>query len=123
GASGPLAARQGVARLVQRQRQRRDAAREQASSDNRRALALVGIGGLFALALALATVSAILSAVRRPLDELVGAAGRLAAGDTSVRVDEEGPGELVELATPSTRWPPTCSASAASWRPSASACG
>jgi nitrogen fixation/metabolism regulation signal transduction histidine kinase len=97
GATGPLAARQAVARLVERQRVRRDVARDKASSDNRRALILVGIGGLLALALALATVSAILAAIRRPLDELVGAAERLAAGDTSVRVDEEGPGELVEL--------------------------
>ena len=97
GATGPLAARQAVARLVERQRVRRDDARDQASSDNRRALALVGIGGLFALVLALATVSAILSAVRRPLDELVAAAERLAGGDLAVRVDEEGPGELVEL--------------------------
>src|SRR5207244_8774550 len=61
------------------------------------AIALVAIGGVLALVLALGLVSAILAAVRRPLEDLVDAAGELAAGKPDVHVDERGPGELAEL--------------------------
>jgi signal transduction histidine kinase/DNA-binding response OmpR family regulator len=95
--AGPLATRRAVADLVDRQRVRRDQARRTAERETRQAIAIVAVGGLLAVLLALALVSAILSTVRRPLDDLVDAAGRLAAGHPDVNVDERGPGELAEL--------------------------
>src|SRR5205823_12374069 len=96
-ATGALAARRAISALVDRQRVRRDHARQVASDATRTAIAVVAIGGVLALLLALGLVSAILAAVRRPLDDLVGAAGALAEGQRDVHVDERGPGELAEL--------------------------
>src|SRR5947199_196806 len=96
-ARGALATRRDIAALVDRQHARRDQARDQAGKDTRTAIAVVAIGGVLALLLALGLVSAILAAVRRPLDELVGAAGALASGEPDVHVEERGPGELAEL--------------------------
>src|SRR3954468_4708876 len=95
--NGALAARRAISALVDRQRVRRDQARKVASDATRTAIAVVAVGGVLALLLALGLVSAILAAVRRPLDELVDAAGALAAGGADVSVDERGPGELAEL--------------------------
>ena len=96
-ATGALASRQAIAALVDRQRVRRDEAQATAGDETREAIALVAIGGVLALVLALGLVSAILAAVRRPLEDLVDAAGELAAGKPDVHVDERGPGELAEL--------------------------
>jgi signal transduction histidine kinase/CheY-like chemotaxis protein len=95
--NGALAARRAISALVDRQRVRRDQARKVASDATRTAIAVVAIGGVLALLLALGLVSAILAAVRRPLDELVDAAGALASGEPDVHVEERGPGELAEL--------------------------
>ena len=99
GAQGALAARQAIAALSDRQRVRREHARDIAGTDTRESIAVVAVGGVLALLLALGLVSAILAAVRRPLDELVDAAGDLAAGKPDVKVEERGPGELAELGT------------------------
>src|SRR5207237_2963187 len=77
-ATGALASRQAIAALVDRQRVRRDEAQATAGDETREAIALVAIGGVLALVLALGLVSAILAAVRRPLEDLVDAAGELA---------------------------------------------
>jgi signal transduction histidine kinase/FixJ family two-component response regulator len=55
-------------------------------------------GGVLALLAALALVAALVGSLRRPLDDLVGATDRLAAGDLGARVHEDGPGELRALA-------------------------
>ncbi len=98
GGRGALAARRAIAVLVDRQAERRATAREEASGDSRRALLLVGAFGVLAAVLAFAVVTAILNALRRPLDELSDAAHRLAGGDVDVRVREDLPGELAALA-------------------------
>src|SRR3954468_17878853 len=96
-ASGALAARQAIAALSDRQRAPREPARDIAGEETPESIAVVAVGGVLALLLALGLVSAILAAVRRPLDELVDAAGALASGEPDVHVEERGPGELAEL--------------------------
>jgi signal transduction histidine kinase len=86
-----------TAQLQARQRARRVAARSRARSDSRRAIVLIAIAGLLALAGALALVTAIVGAMRRPLDELVAATRGLAAGEVGQRVLPAGPRELREL--------------------------
>jgi signal transduction histidine kinase/ActR/RegA family two-component response regulator len=97
-AGGPLArARTYSTRLQARQQQRQAAARAKARSDSRRAIVLVAVAGLLALVAALALVTALVSSLRRPLDELVEATRALAGGDLERRVDPGGPRELREL--------------------------
>jgi signal transduction histidine kinase/DNA-binding response OmpR family regulator len=80
--------------LVALQSLRRGEASDEASSRTRTALILVAAFGILAVVLALLALSAVLTALRRPIDALVDAAGRLAAGDLHVRVDDDLPGEL-----------------------------
>lgn len=94
----PLAARESLAVLARRQRERLEEARDEAASDSRAAVLAAGAGGILALIAALILVSAMVGAVRRPLDRLVAAARRLAGGDLTTRVDEDGPAELRTLA-------------------------
>src|SRR5207249_6663589 len=70
-------------------------------------LGLVGLGGsarlaaVVVLALGIAAISVIGRSIGRataPLDDLVGAAGRVEAGHLSARVDERGPREVRSLA-------------------------
>jgi len=98
GARAPLAARESLARLARRQSTRIEEARDEAASDSRNAALAAVAGGILALIAALILVSAMVGSVRRPLDRLVAAARRIAGGDLSARVDEEGPGELRALA-------------------------
>jgi signal transduction histidine kinase/DNA-binding response OmpR family regulator/HAMP domain-containing protein len=93
-----LQARRSITSLVLRQSARRHAARHAATRDSRRALIAVAVAGGLALIGALALAAALIGAIRRPLDNLVRAAGRLASGDRSARVPPGGPGELDELA-------------------------
>jgi signal transduction histidine kinase/CheY-like chemotaxis protein/HAMP domain-containing protein len=97
--SGTLAARNPLTAISQRQTARVDDARHHARERSRRALiAIIAAGGL-ALLVALGLVAILVAALRRPLDELVGASAKLASGDQSARVDEdEGPDELRALA-------------------------
>ena len=97
-AAGGTAARGAVAALSARQAQRIGGARATARHDTRVAVAVIVAGGALALLAALALVAALVSSLRRPLDELVSATGRLAAGDLAARVREDGPGELRALA-------------------------
>ncbi len=95
---GPLQQARALAAEIQtRQQVRQQTARKKARSDSRRALILVIAAGLLALVGALALIAALVSAMRRPLDELVGATRDLAAGQLDRRVDASGPRELLEL--------------------------
>ena len=83
--------------LVTRQRRRRAQARETAGDRTRTALiTAIGAGGL-ALLGAVTLIAALIGSIRRPLDELVTATQKLAAGDLSERVEPSGPLELREL--------------------------
>jgi signal transduction histidine kinase len=70
---------------------------ETASRRSDRAIAL-GVGGLVLSTLLIIGFGLYLArSIRRPLDRVAAGAGRLAAGELSVRLDETGPGELGEL--------------------------
>jgi signal transduction histidine kinase/CheY-like chemotaxis protein len=97
--SGPLArARRLAAQLQNRQAARQAQARRQARSDSRRALLLVIVAGVLALGGALALITVLVRAMRRPLDDLVQATHSLAEGKLEQRVEPSGPRELQDLA-------------------------
>ena len=97
--SGPLAASRALATQLQtRQAVREQSARAQARSDSRRALLLVIVAGVLALGGALALITVMVRAMRRPLDELVEATHSLAEGKLEQRVAPSGPRELQDLA-------------------------
>ena len=83
--------------LVARQRARRASARETARDKTRTALATALAAGALALLGAITLIAALISSIRRPLDELVSATQKLAAGDLTERVEPSGPLELREL--------------------------
>jgi two-component system, OmpR family, sensor histidine kinase BaeS len=91
--SGGEAARQ----QVTRQAERRNELRDEISADTRDTALLVAAGLLAGLTGALLLFSGLISSMRRPLEELVGAAGRLAAGDRSARVEVGGLSETATL--------------------------
>jgi signal transduction histidine kinase len=97
-ANGPLARSHTLAtRLQARQQARQSEARAKARSQSRRAVILVAVAGVLALIGALALITALVSSMRRPLDELVDATRALAAGELERRVDASGPRELQDL--------------------------
>lgn len=96
--AGALASvRTPAAEIQARQQLRESAARSQARSDSRRAIVLIAIAGLLALAGALALILALVRGMSRPLDELVHATRGLAVGELERRVKPSGPRELQEL--------------------------
>lgn len=84
-------------RTVHRQAQRRSELRDEISGDTRDTALLVAAGLLAGLTGALLLFSGLISSMRRPLEELVDAAGRLAAGDRSARVEVGGLSETATL--------------------------
>jgi len=81
---------------VIREGKRREELRDEISADTRDTALLVAAGLIAGLTGALLLFSGLISSMRRPLEELVDAAGRLAAGDRSARVAVGG---LAETAT------------------------
>ena len=92
-------AREASEELIARQRERRAGARETAQDASRSALLTAAGAGVVALLGALALIVALIGSIRRPLDQLVSATKKLAAGDLSGRVEPSGPQELRELST------------------------
>jgi len=84
--------------LSARQEERRDEARDEAHDDTRRSVIAAVAAGLAALIGAVALIALLVAAMRRPLEQLVGATGRLAGGDLDSRVEPSGPRELRDLA-------------------------
>ena len=82
---------------VTAQADRRAELRDQISSDTRDTAILVAAGLIAGLTGALLLFSGLIASMRRPLEELVGAAGRLAAGDRSARVEVGGLSETATL--------------------------
>ena len=98
GASSELRfVRDAIGDLALRQRARRADARETATSRSRTALLAIGLGGGLALVAVLAFLTVLIRTMRRPLDDLVDATRRMAAGDLAVRVTPAGPRELSAL--------------------------
>ena len=96
--SALLTARELSRDLSARQEERRDEAREEADDDTRRSVIFAIVAGLAALIGAAALITLLVASMRRPLDQLVGATGRLAEGDLDSRVEPSGPRELRDLA-------------------------
>ena len=96
--AAPLAARAPLSRMSARQDVRIREARDEAKTDTRRSIIAIAAGGGLALLVAIVLIAALVAAVRRPLDDLVGASERLAGGDDDARVREDGPDELRALA-------------------------
>lgn len=82
---------------VEQQGDRRSELRDDISGDTRDTALLVAAGLLAGLTGALLLFSGLISSMRRPLEELVAAAGRLAAGDRSTRVEVGGLSETATL--------------------------
>ena len=91
------AVRRAVALLAERQRVRREVARDTAASHSRTAIVAIGVGAGLALVAVLAFLTLLIRAMHRPLDDLVTATRQMAAGDLSVRVTAAGPTELEAL--------------------------
>jgi signal transduction histidine kinase len=79
------------------QRNRRSELRDQISSDTRDTALLVAAGLVAGLTGALLLFSGLIASMRDPLEELVDAAGRLAAGDRRTRVEVGGLSETATL--------------------------
>ena len=82
---------------VASQQIRRDELRDQISSDTRDTALLVAAGLVAGLTGALLLFSGLIASMRQPLEELVDAAGRLAGGDRSARVEVGGLSETATL--------------------------
>lgn len=82
---------------VTAQAERRSELRDQISADTRDTTLLVAAGLIAGLTGALLLFSGLIASMRRPLEELVGAAGKLAAGDRSARVEVGGLSETATL--------------------------
>jgi signal transduction histidine kinase len=78
---------------------RRAELRDKISSDTRDTALLVAAGLIAGLTGALLLFSGLISSMRRPLEELVDASGRLAGGDRSARVKVGGLSETAALGT------------------------
>ncbi len=87
----------GARAIVAEQIRRRGELRDQISGDTRDTALLVAAGLIAGLTGALLLFSGLISSMRRPLEELVDAAGRLAAGDRSTRVEVGGLSETATL--------------------------
>ncbi len=86
-------------RVIVREEANRAHLRDSISGDTRDTLILVGAGLIAGLIGALLLFTGLIVALRRPLEELVAAAGRLAAGDRSARVEVGGLAETAALGT------------------------
>jgi len=83
--------------VVAQQAQHRSELRDEISGDTRDTALLVAAGLLAGLTGALLLFSGLISSMRRPLEELVTAAGRLASGDRGARVEVGGLSETATL--------------------------
>jgi signal transduction histidine kinase len=82
---------------VAAQSERREELRDQIAADTRDTTLLVAAGLIAGLTGALLLFSGLIASMRRPLEELVDAAGRLAGGDRSARVEVGGLSETATL--------------------------
>jgi signal transduction histidine kinase/DNA-binding response OmpR family regulator len=96
--SALLTARELSRDLSARQEERRDEARDEANDDTRQSVITAVATGLAALVGVVALITLLVASMRRPLDQLVGATGRIAGGDLDSRVEPSGPRELRDLA-------------------------
>ena len=96
--SALLTARELSRDLSARQRERRAEARDDVDDETGRLVVVAAATGLAALIAAMALIAFLVSSMRRPLDDLVDATGKLAEGELGSRVEPSGPRELRHLA-------------------------
>jgi two-component system, OmpR family, sensor histidine kinase BaeS len=84
---------------IRREAANRENLRHSISGDTRDTVILVGAGLIAGLLGALLLFVGLITAMRRPLEALVAAAGRLAGGDRSARVEVGGVSEVATLGT------------------------
>ncbi len=87
----------GARAAIANQARRRSELRDQISGDTRDTALLVAAGLIAGLTGALLLFSGLIASMRRPLEELVDAAGRLAGGDRGARVEVGGLSETATL--------------------------
>ena len=80
--------------LASRQQERREEEQDTVRNRSQNAALAIGFGAGFALVSVLAFLTLLIRAMRRPLDDLVGATRRMSSGDLSARVEAGGPREL-----------------------------
>lgn len=105
GRAPPLAAQTRLAqrvigagdRLIAREGRHRAELRDDVRSDTRQTALLVGAGLISGLIAAILLFGGLIASMRRPLERLVDAAGRLAGGDLRARVEVSGPAETAKL--------------------------
>jgi PAS domain S-box-containing protein len=85
--------------LIASQAGERAELRDKVSDDTRKTALLVGIGLVSGLVAAVLLFSGLIASMRRPLERLVDASGRLARGDLQTRVEVGGPAETATLGT------------------------
>ncbi len=83
--------------LIASQSAERAHLRSKVTDDTRKTALLVGIGLISGLIAAVLLFSGLIASMRRPLERLVDASGRLAEGDLKTRVEVGGPAETATL--------------------------
>jgi signal transduction histidine kinase/HAMP domain-containing protein len=83
--------------LIASQTAERTHLRSKVTDDTRKTALLVGIGLISGLIAAVLLFSGLIASMRRPLERLVDASGRLAEGDLKTRVEVGGPAETATL--------------------------
>ena len=83
--------------LIASESRQRQTLRDDVSDDTRKTALLVGVGLISGLIAAVLLFSGLISSMRRPLERLVDASGRLAGGDLQTRVEVGGPAETATL--------------------------
>lgn len=83
--------------LIRAERERRVTLSDNVNDTTRDTTVLIGIGIVCGLIAALLLFTGLVASMRRPLERLVEASGKLAAGDLSTRVRIGGPSETVAL--------------------------
>lgn len=85
--------------LISSQVQERSHLRDKVTDDTRKTALLVGVGLISGLIAAILLFSGLIASMRRPLERLVDASGKLAEGDLQTRVEVGGPAETATLGT------------------------
>jgi signal transduction histidine kinase/HAMP domain-containing protein len=83
--------------LIHNQTPERAELQDKVSNDTRKTALLVGVGLISGLIAAILLFSGLIASMRRPLERLVDASGRLAEGDLKTRVEVGGPAETQTL--------------------------
>lgn len=83
--------------MISHEDERRDSLRSEVTDDTRETALLVGAGLISGLIAAVLLFAGLISSMRRPLQRLVDASGKLAGGELRTRVEVGGPAETASL--------------------------